>query len=102
TALGMGLNRTVADTSAVDGTYATFFMSGAPNLVPGATYAGQIARFGDTGLFALSSPHSQTVTITVKAAPGSTLDPVVMVFDPTGQTLLAESHASQFQFALTA
>jgi hypothetical protein len=99
--LGTGLNHPVADTSAVDPTYASLYERYAA-LAPGSNFSGSLARPGDTNVFSLTSPYSQTVTITAKATPGSTLDPVVMVFDPSGHSLLAESHASQLQFSARA
>jgi hypothetical protein len=99
--LGTGLNHPVADTGAVDPSYASLYESYA-SLAPGSTFSGSIARGGDTNVFSLTSPYSQTVTITATAPKGSTLNPVIMVFDTSGQTLLAETQYGQLQFNVTA
>lgn len=101
TVLGSGLNHPVAADWRVDPSYLS--LCGNPaSLAPGQTFSGAIARFGDSNVFSLSSPITQTVTINVTAPKGSTLNPVIMVYGDSGRSLLAETNAGQLQFAATA
>ncbi|GEM_PF-1990091 len=56
---------------------------------------GEIERTGDRDLFAITSPLTGTLTIQQNSAPGSSLDPVLSVFDDNGQ-LIAQNDDSGF------
>jgi hypothetical protein len=76
----------IADSGAVDGSYVDGFK---PSVGVGSSIIGGIQRAGDYDVFTLSTPTSRSVVIDVKKLAGSRLDPVVMVFDSSGQNLLA-------------
>lgn len=78
--------RNVADITAVDPAYVDAGMWYAS---PGFNLTAYVQRPGDYDVYALSSASSRYVQIDLKQVAGSTLDPVVMVFDATGKNLLA-------------
>jgi hypothetical protein len=76
----------VADSTAVDPNYVD---GGMWNAGPGFNLTAYMQRPGDYDVYSLSTSKSRQVAIDVKQIAGSTLDPVLFVFDSTGQTLLA-------------
>ncbi|HYV35416.1 MAG TPA: hypothetical protein VE988_06915 [Gemmataceae bacterium] len=76
----------VADATAVDASYADGGMWTANT---GFNLTAYIQRSGDFDVYALNTVTAKTVQIDVKQIAGSTLDPVVMIFNSNGQNLLA-------------
>ena len=76
----------VADLGAVDPTYVNGAMWSA---TPGFDLTAYIQRPGDFDVYALSAATSRTVQIDLRQIAGSTVDPIVMVFDASGNNLLA-------------
>jgi hypothetical protein len=76
----------VADKTAVDASYAD---GGMWTATPGFNLTAYVQRSGDFDVFALTTPASQWVQIDLKRIAGSSVDPVLMIFDSTGRNLLA-------------
>jgi hypothetical protein len=80
----------VADLTSVDPAYRQV---AAPLLTLGAAFNGAVTRPGDYDVFQFYAPSARQVTIRVDAAAGSALHPTILIYDATGQTLLASSTA---------
>ena len=76
----------VADNGAVDPSYAD---GGMWSATTGFDLTAYMQRSGDFDVYALSTATSKTVQIDVRRIAGSTVDPVVMIFDASGTNLLA-------------
>src|SRR5262249_15106342 len=76
----------VADAGAVDSSYAD---GGKWNMSPGFSLTAYLQQTGDFDVYNLSTATSKNVVINVKRVTGSTVDPVVLVYDSTGQVLKA-------------
>jgi hypothetical protein len=77
----------VADATAVDPSYVDGSLM---NVEVGADVHASLQQTGDYDVYNLSSPGvAQFVTVDVKQATGSSVDPVVMVYSSDGQTLLS-------------
>ncbi len=76
----------VADATAVDATYTD---GSRPNITVGSSYTASVGRPGDFDVFQLSTAASQKVVIDVTQYSGSTVDPVLFIYDSTGLTLKA-------------
>jgi hypothetical protein len=76
----------VADATAVDPSYVDGSLT---NIQVGADVPASLQQTGDYDVYNLSAPGvAQLITVDVKQATGSSVDPVVMVYSSDGQTLL--------------
>jgi hypothetical protein len=75
----------VADATAVDGGYRE---GSAARLAPGSTITGAIAPRGDYDLFRLQVPAGNGFVAKVRPSPGSSLRPVLLMFDGSGKKLV--------------
>jgi hypothetical protein len=95
----------IADRSAVDNTYLNLeFAAGrSPWIVGlGSPVNASILRQGDYDVFTFTAPSTQTVTFAAHSVPNSTLDPVVLLYDASGQNLQAYSPGGQVNFQVQA
>lgn len=76
----------VADASTVDSAYVD---GSRPSLSVGSSVTAYLQTRGDFDVYQLYSSYTRTVQINVTRPTGSTVDPVVYVFDSNGRNLLA-------------